>query len=100
MLLALTLKDALRSVRSVSAPYILACVSGGLCSGVALVLLFQALSRAPVTVVSPILATSSLFTLALAHIFLQRLESVNLLLVAGTLVSVAGVTLVVLGASN
>ncbi|HIN06426.1 MAG TPA: hypothetical protein EYM65_09355 [Dehalococcoidia bacterium] len=61
---------------------------------------FLALSRAPVTVVSPINASSPLITLALAHIFLRRLESLNWTLVLGTLISVGGVVLVVLGAEG
>ena len=60
--------------------------------------LLLALSRAPVTVISPINPSSVLITPALAHIFLRRLESVNLLLLLGTLLSVGGVAMVVLGA--
>ena len=58
--------------------------------------LFQALSLAPVTVVSPTLATQSLFVLAIAHFTLTRLESVTMPLVIGTTLTVVGVALVVL----
>ncbi|HZC03347.1 MAG TPA: EamA family transporter, partial [Gammaproteobacteria bacterium] len=71
----------------------------GICQGLAVASLFQALSRAPVTVVSPINASNPLITLVLAHLFLRRLESINSALVVGTLLSVGGVALVVLGAS-
>ena len=99
MLMTITLRDAVRSFRGVPAPFIAACAMAGVTQGLALVFLFEALSRAPVTIVSPINASSPLITLALAHTFLQRLESVNLLLVVGTLLSVAGVTMVVLEAT-
>ena len=97
MLLTLNFRDAAKSIREVPARYIGVCALAGLCQGTALVLQFQALSRADVTIVSPILGTSSLFVLVLAHIFLQRLESVNLILVVGASLSVTGVTLVVVG---
>ena len=80
------------------AKYIVACALAGICQGLAVAALFQALSRAPVTVVSPISASSPLITLVLSLIFLRRLELINAFLVAGTLLSVAGVVVVVLGA--
>lgn len=61
--------------------------------------LFQALSRAPVTVVSPIYACTPLIPLVLARIFLRRLEAIGFLLVVGTLLSVIGVVLVIWGAT-
>ena len=100
MLLTLTLPDLVRTFRRAPTSYIMLCGLAGVIQGLALVFLFQALSRAPVTVVSPINASSPLITLVLAHFFLQRLESVNLLLVAGTLLSVTGVVIVVLGAAG
>ena len=69
----------------------------GPCSGLAVTFLFQALSRAPVTVVSPINASSPLITLLLTHLFLRRLESINALLVVGACLGVAGVVTVLLG---
>ena len=65
--------------------------------GLAVTFLFQALSRAPVTVVSPINASSPLITLLLTHLFLRRLESINPLLVVGACLGVGGVVTVVLG---
>ena len=100
MLLALTFPSAVRSFRGVPPRYILMCVITGVTQGVAVIALFQALSRAPVTVVSPILATSSLFVLVLAHFTLSRLESVTIPLVIGTTLTVAGVALVVRGAAG
>ena len=98
MLLAVVHRDMAHSLRHLPGRYIIICGLAGICQGLAVASLFQALSRAPVTVVSPINASSPLITLALAHLFLRRLESINLLLVMGTLLSVGGVVMVVLGA--
>jgi drug/metabolite transporter (DMT)-like permease len=98
MLLAVVHRDVAHSLRHLPGRYIIICGLAGICQGLAVASLFQALSRAPVTVVSPINASSPLITLALAHLFLRRLESVNLLLVMGTVLSVGGVVMVVLGA--
>ena len=57
------------------------------------------MSRAPVTVVSPIYACTPLIPLVLACIFLRRLEAIGFLLVVGTLLSVIGVVLVIWGAT-
>jgi drug/metabolite transporter (DMT)-like permease len=99
ILFIFTHRDVVSSLRRVPPRYIVICGLAGVCQGLAVVALFQALSRAPVTVVSPISAGSPLITLALSHIFLRRLESINVFLVLGTLLSVAGVVTVVLGAA-
>ena len=80
--------------------YLLLCALAGVFQGLAVMCLFQALSRAPVTVVSPIYALQPLITLGLAHIFLRRLEVMDWLLAVGTAVSVVGVILVILGATG
>lgn len=98
MLLAVIHRDVVNSLRQLPGKYIIICGLAGICQGLAVASLFQALSRAPVTVVSPINASNPLITLALAHLFLRRLESINPLLVMGTLLSVGGVVMVVLGA--
>jgi drug/metabolite transporter (DMT)-like permease len=100
MLLAVVHRDVAHSLRHLPGRYIIICGLAGVCQGLAVASLFQALSRAPVTVVSPINASNPLITLVLAHLFLRRLESINLLLVIGTLLSVGGVALVVLGAAT
>ena len=71
-------------------------VVAGICGGLAILCLYSALSRAPVTVVSPVAAASPLVTLMAAHIFLRRLESINLPLALGTLITVSGIIMVVL----
>ncbi len=90
-------RDIVNSLRYIPGRYVAVCCVAGIFQGLAIASLFLALSRAPVTVVSPINASSALITLALAHVFLRRLESINLLLVLGTLLSVGGVTMVVMG---
>ena len=100
MLFVLTHRDAVNSVRTLPKRYILVCGLAGVVLGLAVAALFQALSLAPVTVVSPINASNPLITLVLAHLFLKRLESINLLLVVGTLLSVSGVAMVIIGAAT
>ena len=100
ILLLFTHRDVVNTLRRVPTKYILVCALAGICQGLAVAALFQALSRAPVTVVSPISASSPLITLVLSHIFLRRLESISVVLVMGTLLSVAGVVTVVLGAAS
>ena len=58
---------------------------------------YFALQRADVVVVSPIVSANPLFTLLLAALFLSRQENVNRWLVAGIILTAAGVALVVLG---
>ena len=68
----------------------------GICAGLAILFLYSALSRAPVTVVNPVASAYPLVTLMGAHIFLRRLESINPPLALGTLITVAGIVMVVL----
>ena len=80
--------------------YLLICALAGVFQGFAVMCLFQALSRAPVTEVSPIYALQPLIARGLAHIFLRRLESLTWTLAIGTVVSVVGSVLVILGAAS
>jgi len=91
-------RDVVNSLRYLPGRYVIICCLAGIFQGIAISSLFLALSKAPVTVVSPINASSALITLALSHVFLRRMESINLLLVLGTIISVGGVIMVVLGA--
>lgn len=56
-----------------------------------------ALSLAPVVIVSPVSAASPLVSLAIAHLFLQRLERVTLRIWIGAALVVAGVILITIG---
>ncbi len=69
----------------------------GVASGIAVISLYFAVQRADVVVISPIVSSSPLITLLLAHLFLARLERVTKRLVLGAVLTVGGVALVVLG---
>ena len=72
-------------------------VLAGVCAGFGAICFFSALGRAPVTVVTPITFAAPLVTLSASRFFLKSLERINVRIVAGTFVTVAGVVLVVLG---
>jgi len=99
MLLTLVHRDVAQSLRRVPGGYLAMCAIAGIFQGLAVAALFLALSRAPVTVVSPIYASQPMITLFLIHIFLKRLETISPMLVMGTLVSIGGVALVIVGAA-
>ena len=69
----------------------------GIASGIAGISLYFAVQRADVVVISPIVSSSPLITLFLAHVFLTRLERVTKRLLFGALLTVGGVVLVVIG---
>ena len=71
---------------------------GGIAMSTGVSLLYLALSRAPVVVVSPVFALNAFVALVLAHFFLQRLERITPPLVLGTVFVVAGVVAVIIGA--
>jgi drug/metabolite transporter (DMT)-like permease len=62
----------------------------GLLFGASYICLFEAYYRGPVTVVSPLIATESLFGVALAALMLRRSEGVGRRLAAGALLIVCG----------
>ena len=97
MLMALVHRDVAQSIRRVPGGYLALCGIAGIFQGLAVTALFQALSRAPVTVVSPIYASQPMITLFLVHIFLKRLETISPLLVLGTFISIGGGALVIGG---
>ncbi len=70
---------------------------GGLSMSTGVALLYLALSRAPVVIVSPVFALNTFVALALAHVFLQRLERITPPLIIGTALVVGGVAGVVIG---
>ena len=99
ILFAFIHRSVINSVRNLPMRYVGICCLAGLLQGLAVASLFHALSRAPVTVVTPIYASQPIIALALASVFLRQLESVDWLLAVGTLLSVAGVVMVILGAT-
>jgi drug/metabolite transporter, DME family len=74
-------------------------VAAGVTSGGAVALLVSALSKAPVAVVTPVASLNPIFTLTMAHLFLQRLERVTLRVVLGTAMALSGVLMVILGST-
>jgi drug/metabolite transporter (DMT)-like permease len=82
--------SALQRLRGAFAPF----ASSGVVLAVGQVTLFEALDRAPVTVVAPLAGTGVLWTVVLAAIFLGRSELVGRRLVVVALLVVAGGTLV------
>ena len=69
----------------------------GLSTSVSIVSQLFAVQRADVVIVAPILATFTLWTLLFSHIFISRLEQLNLRLIIGAIVGVAGVIAVAIG---
>lgn len=65
--------------------------AGGIFSASGVILLFQALSRGEVVVVSPVAATNPLFTLLFASLLLRGVERITRRIVLGALLVVAGV---------
>jgi drug/metabolite transporter (DMT)-like permease len=72
----------------------LAFLPAGLCYGLSYVLLFDAFYRGRVSVVSPIIATESLWGVALSWLLLRRSEHVGIRLFLGAALVVAGGVLI------
>jgi DME family drug/metabolite transporter len=92
-----TLGFALLSVRSVaragkrSVRGSMFFVLAGLFSACGIMLMFQALKRGQVVIISPVLATNPLFTLLFAALLLRGVERITPRIVAGALLVVSGV---------
>ena len=99
ILFAFIHRGVVNSIRNQPTRYVAICCVAGLLQAMAVASLFHALSRAPVTIVTPIYASQPIIALALAAAFLRQLESVDWLLVVGTVLSVSGVIMVILGAT-
>ena len=72
----------------------LAFLPAGLCYGLSYVFLFEAFARGLVSVVSPIVATESLWGVTIAWLVLRQSEHVGRRLVAGAVLIVAGGVLI------
>jgi drug/metabolite transporter (DMT)-like permease len=68
----------------------------GICNGVGTLLVYAALGAGPVSLVAPLYATYPLFTVGLSVIFLGNVK-ITFRLIAGTVLTVGGVVLVLLG---
>ena len=100
ILFAFIHRGVIHSIRRQPMRYVGICCLAGLLQGIAVASLFHALSRAPVTIVTPIYASQPIIALTLAAVFLRQLESLNWVLAVGTVMSVAGVIMVILGATT
>ena len=69
----------------------------GLCNGIAVFLMYAALARGPVTLVSPLVATYPLVTVVASALLLGRIQDVSKI-AAGVALTVAGVGLLLAGA--
>ena len=66
--------------------------TGGVFSAIGVLLMFFALGRGQVVVISPVLATNPLFTLFFAAILLRGVERITPRILVGALLVVSGVT--------
>lgn len=66
-------------------------VGAGICSSLGVTMMFQALSRGEVVVLSPVLATNPLFTLLFAALLLRGVERITARHAVGTALVVGGV---------
>ncbi len=65
--------------------------AAGVFSATGVLLLFIALSRGQVVVISPVVATNPLFTLVMASVLLRGVERITMRVVVGAVLVVAGV---------
>ncbi len=100
ILFAFIHRGVINSIRNQPMKYVGICCLAGLLQGIAVASLFHAFSRAPVTIVTPIYASQPIIALALASVFLRQMESLNWVLAVGTVLSVCGVIMVILGATT
>jgi drug/metabolite transporter, DME family len=84
-------KAAFKLTRN-SAPWLIA---AGFFNTAALLSVFYALSRGKVVIVDPLVSSNPVMTLLLTAIFLRDLEALNLRVIVGALLTVAGTILVV-----
>jgi drug/metabolite transporter (DMT)-like permease len=70
--------------------------ANGICNGTGTLLLYAALGAGPVSLVAPLYATYPLFTVGMSLLFLGNVR-ITFRLVAGTLLTVGGVVLILVG---
>ena len=72
----------------------------GVSASAAVAFSYIALSLAPVIVVAPVTSITPLVSLAIAHLFLQRLEKITLRIWIGAVLVVTGVIIIALGSTS
>ena len=73
--------------------------ANGICNGTGTLLLYAALGAGPVSLVAPLYATYPLFTVGMSLLFLGNVR-ITFRLVAGTLLTVGGVVLILVGLTD
>jgi drug/metabolite transporter (DMT)-like permease len=68
-------------------------LAAGVCNSTGFLASFYATSLKEVTIVAPLVATSPLFVLLISRLFLKRLETITRNIIIGTLLVVAGTTI-------
>ncbi len=96
MLFAISARHLRRDLKAPRSALIMM-VLAGICSSLGIFFMYTALSRAPVTLASPIVAAYPLIAMMLTHIFLRRLERVTARMVWGAVLVAIGITFVILG---
>ncbi len=76
---------------------VLTMATSGILSSLAIFFMYTALSKAPVTLASPLVALYPLIAMTLTQIFLQRLERITTGMIVGALMVAIGVTFVIVG---
>ncbi|MBI3939805.1 MAG: EamA family transporter [Acidobacteria bacterium] len=69
----------------------------GVCSGLGTLFMFLALSKAPITLATPIISLYPMVTLVLTHLLLKRFERVTPRMALACILVLSGVLLVILG---
>ena len=90
--------DSLRALGNERGPVAFAALSG-ISSAVAIIALYYALQREDVVVVSPLTAAYPLMVLLIARLFLSKLERITKRVVAGTVFTIGGIIIVVVGST-
>ncbi len=96
MLFAISARHLRRDLKAPRSALIMMALAGA-CSSLGIFFMYTALSRAPVTLASPIVTAYPLVAMTLTHIFLQRLERVTAPMVLGAILVAFGITFVILG---
>jgi len=98
-LMTMTIFSAPHIAKDIKAPRrtYLNLAAAGAFAVIGVVLLYTALTVAPVIIVSPVASLTPMFSLLFSHLFLQRLERVTLKIMAGTALVILGVGLITVG---
>ena len=71
-------------------------IAGGIFIGLGFLLMFQAFSQAPASIISPLISTHPLVSIILVHLYLKQHEKITFHVIAGAVLMVIGAGLVVL----